>query len=105
MLAGLQAREPHRVVLVVGEHEEDGIDVVEDLAVVGGGAHPGHQLGHGGGLAGIDVDGGGQLQAVGEHVEAAQVRPGHAPAAHEGESHSGHQHPWWRIEGFGRRPS
>lgn len=81
VLSRLQAILGDGVVKVVRQHDEDGVDPVENGSIVGGRHHVRQVLPDLSGPGRVDVDGGGELQPVLQQVEATQVSGGHAATA------------------------
>ena len=73
-----------------GKHEQAGIDIIQDLLYVGRRANPVDNVGDAGSACLVHIDGGNQLKTVGKNFETAQMGAGHAAAANEGKSDSGH---------------
>ena len=81
MLSRLQAVLGDGVVQVVRQHDEDGVDQVEDGSIIGGDRHARQARPDLSDPGRVDVDGGGELQPILQQVEAPQVSGGHTAAA------------------------
>ena len=89
MFAAAQQVDADGMVEMVGHGEDGGVEVVEDLAIVGGDSAAVHQVGGGLGARQVGVDRGGEEGATLQFLEGGAVGLAHAAAADQADADHG----------------